>query len=131
MHGPLNVKKVDEISIKFYIKRFYWNLSAQSSFDSDQNQVLSKSERYAFLLSGTQLIRWQTKRRTFYLSVNSIRENLGPAVLTVSRVIFSFSRYQRRSPSDTFINHPGRTPCKTTPERACCILYNMGSFHII
>ena len=29
------------------------------------------------------------------------------------------------------VNHPGRAPCKTLPEQACCILCNMGSFHII
>ena len=33
--------------------------------------------------------------------------------------------------NDIIINHPGRAPCKTPPERACCILCNMGSFHII
>jgi len=27
--------------------------------------------------------------------------------------------------------HPGRAPCKTPPKWACCILCNMGSFHII
>jgi len=29
------------------------------------------------------------------------------------------------------LNHPGRAPCKTPPERTCCILCNIGSFHII
>jgi len=35
------------------------------------------------------------------------------------------------SKAPAILNHPGRAPCKTTPERPCCILYNMGSLHII
>jgi hypothetical protein len=75
------------------------------------------------LISSLDLtIEYPERRRGF---TQSIQENsriipqLGYEILKLSDSLFM-----------NYLNHPGRAPCKTPPERACCIFYNIGSFHI-